>query len=134
MNLAPALRELFAHNSQTAIAAALTASGLTCDQTKVSAWLRGRVPTIEQLAAIEDWAGKPRGWILARSGYGNLAEVEPLTQPDGGAVAALERRLSALEAQVRVLGLKLLQQAHDGEAAEVAGESARRPAHRTGRA
>ena len=36
---------------------------------KVANWKRDRVPSLEQMAEIEQAHGLPRGWILWRAGY-----------------------------------------------------------------
>ena len=109
MSINAVLRELFSHETQVNIAAQLTALGLPCEQTKVSAWKRSRVPTLDQLTVIERWAGKPHGWILARAGYGApVGDAEPISQPDGETatpdladrVASLERQIGELRAWV----------------------------------
>lgn len=61
--------ELWAGRTGTDVTAFLKAAGMVVDQNKVSAWKRDRVPTIEQLAEIEQAHGLPRGWILWRAGY-----------------------------------------------------------------
>ena len=61
--------ELWAGRTGIDVTAFLKAAGMVVDQNKVSAWKRDRVPTIEQLAEIEQAHGLPRGWILWRAGY-----------------------------------------------------------------
>ena len=61
--------ELWAGRTGIDVTAFLRAAGMVVDQNKVSAWKRDRVPTIEQLAEIEQAHGLPRGWILWRAGY-----------------------------------------------------------------
>lgn len=109
--LTAALRELFHDKTQAAIAAELSERGLRTDQTKVSAWTRGRQPSLDQLSIIEEWAGKPKGWVLARAGYVDLPGIDAIetTPADGRGslqeqidalaerVARLERRRSAAE-------------------------------------
>lgn len=105
MSINAALRELFAHKTQKTIAAELTAMGLAAEQTKVSAWTRDRQPTLEQISMIEQWAGKPQGWVLARAGYVTLADVEPIgarpaSPTNDDLIVALEARLVKLERQI----------------------------------
>lgn len=69
VKISEALREVFGHATQADIAARLTAGGMPTDQTKVSAWLRGRVPNIEQMNAIETCYGVPHGIILTLAGF-----------------------------------------------------------------
>ena len=121
MEYTEALREVFSHKTQTVIAAELSALGLPCDQTKVSAWMRGRVPTIEQLAIIEDWAGLPRGWVLARSGYGNIPGVKPVSS-SGASLDQLRARVAELTERVERLAELVAQ--HDGQLASQANRAA----------
>lgn len=74
------LREIFGGTTQVKVAEHLTAHGLTTTQSTVSAWLRGRMPDLDQLARIEDIYGVPRGTVLVRAGYiaGHLAEDTPV--------------------------------------------------------
>lgn len=75
MRIGTALRELFGAATQVEIADRLTKCGMATDQTKVSAWLRGRVPNIEQLNAIEDCYRQPHGTILAMAGFIDVAAL-----------------------------------------------------------
>ena len=108
MPITAVLRELFAHKTQTVIASELTLLGLTVDQTKVSAWMRSRQPSLDEVAVIERWAGKPRGWVLARAGYVDMADVVAVTRLDVGpsaeqqaqVVELLSQNVTRLSAQV----------------------------------
>ena len=94
--LTDVLRDLFADKTQAAIAAELTEFGLRADQTKVSAGVRGRQPSLDQIALIEQWAGKPRGWVLARAGYVTLPDVEPVERLPVSATSELAQRVDDL--------------------------------------
>jgi hypothetical protein len=98
--LTDVLRDLFADKTQAAIAAELTDFGLKADQTKVSAWVRGRQPSLDQIALIEQWAGKPRGWVLARAGYVDLPDVEPLDRASVVVVPDLAARVDDLSVRL----------------------------------
>lgn len=64
------LREIFGHATQMEISAHLKANGLReASQSTVSAWLRDRVPSLDQLAKIEDIYGVQRGTVLTKAGY-----------------------------------------------------------------
>ena len=98
--LTDVLRELFSDKTQASIAAELTDLGLRADQTKISAWVRGRQPSLDQIALIERWAGKPKGWVLARAGYVNLPDVEPLERSPMAATGDLAHRVDDLAARL----------------------------------
>jgi ADP-ribose pyrophosphatase YjhB (NUDIX family) len=110
MAIAEALRELLAAEpTQASVAARLTDHGLPTDQTKVSAWLRGRVPNVEQLATIEDVFGKPRGWVLSRAGYVDAAGlVSDRFVGDSASAVTKENQIRALHVEVRLLRKALL--------------------------
>lgn len=79
MQIRRALIDIFGNAIQKDVAQRLTEFGLPTDQTKVSAWLRGRVPTIEQMNAIEDCYGLPHGKILADAGFIDVDGLTALT-------------------------------------------------------
>lgn len=58
--------------TQKALAKALF--GNESRQSTISRWERGLAerPTLEEINAIEEVTGKPRGWILVRAGYVEL--------------------------------------------------------------
>ena len=103
--LTAVLRELFSSKTQTTIATELTELGLKADQTKVSAWTRGRQPTLDQLAVIERWAGKPRGWVLARAGYASMPGVDAIEAPaaQSADMVTIAAQLAALQASISSL-------------------------------
>ena len=97
------LRELFATKTQATIAQELTDLGLRADQTKVSAWTRGRHPNLDQIVIIERWAGKPLGWVLARAGYASFPGVDAIPAVDD----SFETRLSELAEHVAKLEARI---------------------------
>jgi len=117
MPITAVLRELFAHKTQTVIASELTLLGLTVDQTKVSAWMRSRQPSLDEVAVIERWAGKPRGWVLARAGYVDMADVVAVTRLDVGPSAEQQAQVVELLSQnVTQLAVQVKAQAVEIEA------------------
>lgn len=77
---------IFGDSTQAEVADQLTQSGLSTDQTKVSAWLRGRVPNLEQMNSIEDCYQLPHGTILMLSGFidvTSLAHARLSPEPGG---------------------------------------------------
>lgn len=104
MRVAQALRELFGDVTQSSVAEKLTACGMPTEQTKVSAWLRGRVPDIEQMNTIEECYGKPRGWIYARSGFvDHRALVEVGVTPRAAEIAAYKAEIRQTDAEIETL-------------------------------
>lgn len=94
------LREIFGDATQTQVSEHLRAAGIKeASQSTVSAWLNGRVPTLEQLAQIEDAYNVRRGTVSTKAGY-----------IDGGVIQARRKRrtttrtpddLASLVAEVR---------------------------------
>lgn len=75
MRVASVLRDIFHPATQTEVAEVLRQAGMKTQQTMVSTWYRGRVPSDEQLAIIEDTYGYPRGWVLYRAGMIDPIEI-----------------------------------------------------------
>lgn len=95
MRIAVALREMFGDVPQRETAARITEYGLLTDQTTVSAWLRGRVPNLEQMEGLERCFERPLGWVYFRAGFVDVAPlVEYITQTD--AVASDEALIAEL--------------------------------------
>ena len=101
------LAELFAGETQAATTARLAAGRMgDVYQAKVSAWLRGRRPSLEQLAAIERIYGQPRGWILWRAGFVDAVSLAPLatdeeyTLDDDAPAVEVDDALAQLRAEV----------------------------------
>lgn len=107
MAMAQALSDLFAGRTQAEIAAHLSAAGFPIEQTKVSRWVRGATePRLDEVAAVEQAMGRPRGWLLARAGYAELPGVEPVTPPAAAHAAVhadTDRRIAKLTAEVSQL-------------------------------
>ena len=62
--------ELWAGQTTQSVTDFLKAAGMSGMYVeKVGAWKRDRVPSLEQMAEIEQAHGLPRGWILWRAGY-----------------------------------------------------------------
>jgi hypothetical protein len=108
------LAELFVGETQAQVTSRLVDGGMVAvQQPKVSAWLRGRRPSLEQLAEIERIYGQPRGWILWRAGFIDaeaLASLDydgPLDEPASPAdideVAQLRAEVDGLRADLRDL-------------------------------
>ena len=108
------LGELFAGETQAQVTSRLVSMGMMgVQQPKVSAWLRGRRPSLEQLAEIERIYGQPRGWILWRAGFIDAAtlaaldydgELDDLAPPaDVDEVAQLRAEVDGLRADIREL-------------------------------
>lgn len=86
MRIGGILRLVFGASTQEEIATRLSAFGLQTDQTKVSAWMRGRVPNLEQMNAIEACYELPRGTILVMAGFVDVSafrKVRPMPGPHG---------------------------------------------------
>jgi hypothetical protein len=99
VTITKALNELWPRGrfSQQEIADKLTAAGLPTDQTKVSAWLRYRVPEPDQLAAIEDAYEIPRGWLLYRAGFIDLPGLTKAVEDVGDRTEILDALRAAVE-------------------------------------
>ena len=61
--------ELWTGRTANDIVKFLQTAGMSVDAVKVGAWKRDRVPSLDNLAEIEQAHGLPRGWILWRAGY-----------------------------------------------------------------
>lgn len=86
MRIGGILRLVFGASTQEEIATRLSTFGLQTDQTKVSAWMRGRVPNLEQMNAIEACYKLPRGTILVMAGFVDVSafrKARPMPGPDG---------------------------------------------------
>jgi len=108
------LAELFVGETQAQVTSRLVAGRMgEVYQAKVSAWLRGRRPSLEQLAEIERIYGQPRGYVLWRAGFIDaeaLAALDyegPLDEPappaDVDAVTQLRAEVDGLRADIRDL-------------------------------
>lgn len=127
MKVAGALDELFAERTQQVVAAYLSETvGLIVDQSKVSRWLRGQVPTWDELEAVERAFGKPRGWLYHRAGLVDAAALITAGDDDDHTTAQLEAELAAVLARAGQLRRKLAQSQTSAKRADL-GRCRERP-------
>lgn len=105
VSVTTALRELLDGEPQIALANRMQAAGLRVDQSKISAWKRGRIPHLYEFPQLEEFYGKPRGWILRRAGLVTdeaIASVDPI-EAEPAITLELARRVKQLEDQLAEL-------------------------------